>query len=165
MGVAHEEPGMQLYVSLCPIVNFASHVIQSRSDPDGFVKWVRPGWPRQNVTRMTRPSFNAGVHKCLCVCVYACICVYESSAEEAVHPPLTSIDNWCLLGKQGTVMGLQIPITLLDSAPSGFSPRKICMLSCDVSHDYHRLCNFCVGLFRCAASFKWASQWMSECFV
>ena len=58
MGVAHEEPGMQLHVSLCPIVNFASHVIQSGSDPDGFVKRVRP---RQNMTRvtwMTRPGFN-----------------------------------------------------------------------------------------------------------
>jgi len=42
-----------------PIVNFVSHVIQSGSDPDGFVKWVRPG---QNMTRMTRPSFNAGMY-------------------------------------------------------------------------------------------------------
>ena len=67
VGVAPEEPGMQLYVSLCPIVNFALHVIQSGSDPDGFVKRVRPGWPGQNVTRltrmtrMTRPGFNAGI--------------------------------------------------------------------------------------------------------
>ena len=32
-----------LHVSLCPIVNFVSHVIQSGSDPDGFVQRVKPG--------------------------------------------------------------------------------------------------------------------------
>ena len=43
--------------------------------------WVRPGWPGENVTRvtrMTRPGFNPGMYVCMknvwrtCMCMRAC---------------------------------------------------------------------------------------------